>query len=493
MLDPVNQKPTKTARWSSDRYAPIDFARFLAALTGKRTAGWVVRCVGGAVEDVLDAFGSRHQPTGGIRRLGDMSAYVRRLLVGCAAVALVSGCGAGNQRADHSPISTRASAAVPVSDRHLSTTSGQRREQKALLRLQKIIDSRRTSNAVRVHRAYEAASWVAPQRHEIVFWRSSPTGTRWHALAHRSYPNVVAATCRPRITAAALTGASHATYIFEGCFTGDGVLNDEAFSAGRRGWGVLDAGANSLASSGRGGTTRHPDYKAMYRAMSFHAGQLETITGNYSFFPDGEDTRYPLVQRWAWSGRHLTRSYTSEFIAKAASPPPDHTVELAGGPCPRNGTFTASFGARLNQNARYRPNQPLHLLVFPASRAYPAKPTCRVIVKANLPIVVYAVRVRAGTAGSHQVTGRRWITAPAWFLVNDNGFGGRQGVSPSDARVDVSPYVVPASLGVNQTRADIGVPEPYNKEHGWEPRHHPASGSVTFRHGALATLTIATG
>jgi hypothetical protein len=149
----------------------------------------------------------------------------------------------------------------------------------------------------------------------------------------------------------------------------------------------------------------------------------------------------------------------------------------------------------VNAAARYRSNQPLRLLVFPLATSYPTRPSCVVTVSANTAMTVYAVHVPPGRYGlkARPVTDQRWITAPAWLLVKDNGYGGtRVQLWPHYAvRAGVSPYVVSRALKVNEIRAALGRPESYSPKHGWQPQHRPATGTVTFHHAAVTALSVA--
>jgi hypothetical protein len=439
------------------------------------------------------------QPYGPDCRLSRMGSVLTRSALGIVVIAIaVGGCTAAGEQFTSRPSSAATSKppSAEAPQANVVTALHGPPAQQALQRLQALIGSHRTSNIVRVRDGYEAASWVAPQRQTIIFWRSTPDGQLWRELARRAYKNVVEKSCRPTIAAAALKHAPHATYVFYGCFTGDGVLNAEAFASGRHGWGLLvPAGQSRLLARRPDTLPRRLAGDAEYRWMTFQHGNLVTITGNYYFFPDGEDTRYPLIRRWVWSGGGLERVSDSQFIASAAQAPAAGVQELPIGRCPRNGTFSASFGARLNQNARYHSNQPLSLLVFPERTSYPVRPTCHAKVAPNTAMTVEAVHVPHGrySLRSGPVTHQQWITAPAWLLLEDNGLvAGRIELWPHYfVQAGVSPYVVDSSLGVNEIRAVTGNPEPYSNKHGWEPKHRPASGTVTFHNGALTALSLA--
>jgi hypothetical protein len=360
------------------------------------------------------------------------------------------------------------------------------------------IDTHRMSNVVRVPGGEEAASWVAPKSERILFWHRAGSTQAWTQIGHSRYPNIAESTCEPTIHGTRLTGAPHATYILDGCFTGDGVLNQAAYADGRHGWGLVQpVNRHRMASRGHGGTAKHPHYAALYRELKFHHHQLVTIVGNVWFFDDGDDTRYPFVVTWRWSGGGFAKVHDNALFAHSAAKQLPDAPALPSGSCPRNGRFTASFGARLDYYRRPHIDDPIQLLVFPTSSRYPRHPACAQRIRPRTPLAVMAAHTTAHKYYLHRgkITNRRRITAPSWLLLVPEFVGFSSNAQrlpfwPGAVTYGFSPWVVPHRFGVNETIGHLGRPETYSRKHGWQRKHRPADGVVTFRHGRVVALAI---
>jgi hypothetical protein len=432
--------------------------------------------------------GTDHQPSAHLPSLQGMTPTPPRRSTRAAAVALVAATSAviaGTTTPAGSFPLRAVSASHKVAPNPVTPLTAEFRRH---------IDSDRTSNVVVVPGGEEAASWLAPKRQTIRFWRRSHH-SEWHVIGHSHYPNIAGRSCRPKISGRDLSRTRHAVYILLGCFTGDGVVNQAAFAHGPHGWGLVEPVSRTrMASLGHGGTRKHPHYRSLYRAMEFRHGRLVTVVGNTSFFDDGDDTRYPFVTDWRRSGGAFDSVRNNAFFAHTVPSPARASTSLPAGRCPRNGTFRASFGARIRVTWPAPVDAPVRLLAFPLAQHYPRHPACQQPIRPRTPITVMAAHTTAHKYYLHhgRITNRRWITAPAWFLLVPDfiGYEKRIPLAPGSVHFGNSPYVVPRSFGVNEMLTDLGRPETYSRKHGWRRAHQPAHGTVTLHRGHVVSLWV---
>jgi hypothetical protein len=103
-----------------------------------------------------------------------------------------------------------------------------------------------------------------------------------------------------------------------------------------------------------------------------------------------------------------------------------------------------------------------------------AVPTCTEFVSPLIPISVHVGYTPALLAEHYRsITNRRWITGPAWVLIQ--GVGGFSVQSPIFYRhANRNPWFIPRPLRDNVLLSKLG------------PK--PASGNVTFKAGDLVSL-----
>lgn len=350
------------------------------------------------------------------------------------------------------------------------------------------VATRPTSSAADV--GATGALRLAAHNRQITNLVSVPGG-----LGRSAYPTLRGFSCDPKLVGAAVRGAPDATFIVNGCFTGDGVLNSMAFANGPHGWGAVQRKtARRLGSVGRAGTRHDRPYSALHHNMEFAAGLLETLDGN-EFFADGGDMLYPLETFWRWSGSGFVRTRDNAFTAAPASSPAMTSPALPGAACPTNGTYRASFGVQFGVESRvegrYRRDSPLRLIVFPPRTHYPVHPTCQLSIPADLRLTVLTAHTTADKIFFHRgtITNRRWLSAPAWFLLHGDGFA-RVPFYPRTTEDGQSVYVVAKSVGVNEILSRFHEPPPRYPTERQRRHAHPDQGTVTLRAGNVVAIGV---
>jgi hypothetical protein len=364
------------------------------------------------------------------------------------------------------------------------------------------------SNVVATPNGYEAATWAFGRSRvidrgtryqhretligHIYFWRAGPTDG-WARVGASTYPAFASAPypCRPTIRAGQVAGGDDAVFIVDACITGDGVVNAVAFANGRDGWGSLETTPDgALVSLGRGTVVRQGHIRPTSAAkfdMRFDGRSLVTVDRTW-YFADAGDGLYPRVTDWQWQGEQLRAIRSNPFIAARVGAPDFSAAPMPKTGCPRNGTFTAVFGPRYRW-VRVGANAPLDLYVAPPAGG--RRPMCRQLIAAKTPMTVqaghsdspYALRPRP-------LASRMWVTAPVWMLlISQLGFseGQRVPLFVGPVARETSPYVVPASIRVNEMRVRLGA---------FVPHHHAVAvralthGTVTFRDGRIVGLAV---
>jgi len=350
---------------------------------------------------------------------------------------------------------------------------------------------RHVSAPVRVRSWFEAASWTSTKTATVEIWRFAQGGRGMKRIGRTSYPinSFFGGSCVPRVTGAHLTHTPHATFILHGCFAGDGAVNAASVAYGPDGWGDLRSiDTDHLASTGATGP--HPGSIVRWD-IEFDHGKLVTIDGSNGYLSNAGANLFPRVRLWSWRHGGFSVIADSGFTAQPAAAPSRTAPVLPGDGCPSDGTYRASFGVSYGEADTRVANTPLRLLTFPPSNRYPSHPSCTQKIPAGLPLTVLAAHTEASLVGSRYrpITNRRWITAPAWFLISGNqGFGTP---TPLFNIGNDSPYRVPRSLGVNLilTRfrsSNVTGFGGYTNRHGVPP-----TGTVTFANGRITRLSIA--
>lgn len=347
------------------------------------------------------------------------------------------------------------------------------------------------TSAIQVGDSWEGATWAAPKAGTVTFWKYS--GGQWSAIGHSRYPVYGGLSCTPQIAGAVVSGATDPTYIVGGCFSGDGVVNTAAFANGPHGWGLVLRSGTTLVASGKPGTRRNGPASALFYRAKIDKGVLVTVLENNNFFDNADGWRYPLRSKWQWSGSAYQSTSTDAFVASKVAPPKATNGKLHRGACPSSGSFKVSVG--LGDNALRGPHaeQAIRVLLYPPSDIYPKrKVKCAARLGAS-PIQVQVAHTSSDKLFlSHgTITHRMWVTAPPWLLLRGNGLSPTP-FFPGSATAGESPYVVPASLGVNEVTSYFHQPNQhkYLKHLGTLPR--PDHGIATFKNGKLETLSITT-
>lgn len=348
------------------------------------------------------------------------------------------------------------------------------------------------SNLVSVHGGFEAAVWSNRAASRVIdFWRWNQTTRSWHRLAQSAFQVVYPdeRDCIPTVLGGDVAGAADAVFIVRSlCFSGDGSSNVEAFAHGTGGWGVLRSGPSRMTveviKPGRGDLA----YEGARYDMRFRHGLLLTIDGND--FLGRPPSAFPYLTYWRASHGAFVDAHDNTFLGVTSTGPDRSTPALSSGPCPEEGTYAASFGID-GDHGSGRVFARLRLLMFPKAKGFPQSPGCVQWISATLPVTVQVAR--ANTDDGEDVTSlskRQWVTAPAWILVSgEYGVGGPVSFYEALGHGH-SPWALPG-IDANVLMSDMHD-VPYKLFRRFAGRAaRPAWGTVTFVHGKLVTLAVA--
>jgi hypothetical protein len=331
------------------------------------------------------------------------------------------------------------------------------------------------SMPVRTPGGKEAATWTRNGKAELVVWRKDPGGD-WTEIGTTRYPtNTGLRHCAPFVTGSAVTDDADAVFIVHDCFAGDGSVNGAAISDGPAGWGVLEQpSAHRMMSAGAAGKNEGPA-SAIHWDIEFDKGGLAT-SDNAGNFGNAGANAFPRIEIWRWHHGGFTAVDDSRFRARPAVRPDLRTGTFVGRGCPANGTYAASFSGHPVSRRYEPPNAPMRIKIWALQTGRPSTaPICTEFVSPLIPISVHVGYTTTSLTrlNYRRSTNRRWITGPAWLLIQ--GVGGFGVPAPIFYRHTLdNPWFIPTSVKDNLLLSRLGSP--------------PATGTVTFTSGQLTSL-----
>jgi hypothetical protein len=351
----------------------------------------------------------------------------------------------------------------------------------------------KVTKLVSVRGGFEAATWS--QKHctgGVRIWRWDESAGRWSQIGETKVLVIepIFPDCIGPVLGGNVAGAPDAVFIVEGQYTGDGTGNATVVANGAHGWGVVDGATTSrIASTGHGALSDPHQYDAVRWDAAFSHGLLETIDGNNGWFSDAAEAVFPYRTWWRGYARHFVNIHDDAFTARATQPPVMTSPTLPAGACPREGTYAASFGVSVGDHFS-TPYGSLEMMAFPRSEHFPGHPRCTQVIPAKLPITV---RIGHAAHPSDDNPGRiskaRWVSAPAWLLTNFVS----QSFQPTPFFGDTSrgnSWYVPSGFDANVLLTNVRD-YPYESVADLGHQPHPAWGTVTFNHGRLVTIAVA--
>lgn len=154
---------------------------------------------------------------------------------------------------------------------------------------------------VRVPDGYEAISW--DQSGHVLFWAYTQA---WRQVGSSGYPSGASAVGAPHADAhgTMLRGMTHATFIVDGGFSGDGSGNAVAYTTGSKGWGAIKAEPNG--NIGPSGESVSFGGIGLADEFAFADGQLETAdcSSEVPIASCAGDQR--VLKFWRWTGSDFT-------------------------------------------------------------------------------------------------------------------------------------------------------------------------------------------
>lgn len=360
----------------------------------------------------------------------------------------------------------------------------------------------KVSNPVPVPGGFEAAGWD-PQGH-ISFYKWTPTTLAWQKVGSSMYPPwgdpYPAQDFKySAVTGGTLSGATDATFIMNGSFTGDGSGNHAIFARSSHGYGILRGTAGSANLSIVTGTTSRPTGAIEYDAR-ITKGMLEVWVGNSGFFDEASAGLFALVTRYHRAGDVLTAVSDNAFTGNVIPAPPDSGPSWPlNGSCPTDGTFRASFGVdetALGKGIHGRNDLPLTslpVLVGPANLTGYTGYMCPYQAGYHTPMAV----MLAHKSGAGRITNRIWVTAPAWLLdaylatiFNDLP---PYDLYPGELDVGQSPWVLSDSGDANAIVSYMGSPDSAATAQGLGYEPTPAQGFVEIHNGHVTRFVVSPG
>lgn len=332
-----------------------------------------------------------------------------------------------------SPTATSPTATSAASTSEASTSAASTSEATAAL-----VRTSGTSTpaVVQVGTTFEAATLGNGNR--VLFWTGN--GKNWKAAGSSPHLPVFAPVAGPpTIRGALLPGASHAMFIVDGAFTGDGTGQALAYGRGTSSWSMYAAQPDgSLAPSGHG-MTALTGAPGLELHMKFTANRFQTVSLwgpdiNASFVDQKSN---PTLRYWKARGSKLVLSSSNIFTAHAVPAVTGvRTTPTHNGRSLPDGTWMATLNGATLDDA---------VTVQPVRRGECAASTLSCYTPVGAPVKftvpTYLSTVLVGNATS--------FTAPGWVFARTASLTADPGPSWLSAFRPGAPYVVAPSVATS--------------------------------------------